>query len=305
MKGERGFALVLTLVVTALLVALVTEFIREVSVDAGLRKSYRDAQQASLYAESGITGAKKLLTFTLGSQGYTSFLDQWARPLSIDEEEGSVEVTIEDESGKLDLNSVAGDNGNFIQGYPILKLLLKRLELSPDLCETLADWRDTNDELHSYGAETSYYRQLKPPYAAKNGRLDSVEELGLIKGFNAQTVEKLRPFVTVYGNAVGFSPININTASKEILVSLSEQMTDELANRIIEYRTTTPFKSASDLAKVPGMETVMIGLGGKITARGSAFRIRSRGKAGETVRTIETVALMNGSSPQTVYWREF
>lgn len=302
MKGERGFALVLTLVVTALLVALVTEFIREVSVDAGIRKSYLDAQQASLCADSGVTGALKLLTFTLGTQQYTSLRDQWAQPINKDEDQGSVEVTIEEESGKLNLNYIVAPNGTYYAAWQIYALLLKRLQLPQELCDTLGDWCDTNDEIRPYGAESSYYRQLKPPYNAKNGSLNSVEELGLVKGYDAQTVEKLRPFVTVFG---ADGKINVNTAPKEVLVSLNEQMTDELANRIIEYRSGTPFKSAYDIVKVPGMESLGIGLGGNISVKGSAFRIRSRGKVGDTVRTIEAVVQVNGSAKQIVYWREF
>ncbi len=65
MKGERGFALVITLLITALLVALTAEFVNEVFVDTSARQNFTDGQQASLLAGSGITGAIKLLQFGL------------------------------------------------------------------------------------------------------------------------------------------------------------------------------------------------------------------------------------------------
>ena len=58
MRSQRGFALIITLMVTTLLVALVTEFIREVYVETTLRRSYRDGEQALLMADSGIRGGQ-------------------------------------------------------------------------------------------------------------------------------------------------------------------------------------------------------------------------------------------------------
>ena len=104
MKGERGFALVITLLITALLVALTVEFVNEVFVDTSARQGFTDGQQASLLAESGITGGITLLQF---NQSFA--LD---RPLQIDDETGHVRVTIEDESGKLNINAIFGPNGD-------------------------------------------------------------------------------------------------------------------------------------------------------------------------------------------------
>ena len=56
MRGEKGFALVLTLIVTSLMVAVLVEMIHQVYVDVSISRSYRDGQQASLLAESGVTG---------------------------------------------------------------------------------------------------------------------------------------------------------------------------------------------------------------------------------------------------------
>lgn len=55
--GRRGFALVLTLVVTALMVAVAVELVHQVYVDTSLTRAFRDGQQASILAESGIEGA--------------------------------------------------------------------------------------------------------------------------------------------------------------------------------------------------------------------------------------------------------
>src|SRR5690349_20956874 len=106
MRGERGFALIITLIVTALLVALVTEFITDVYVDTSARQSYVDGQQASILADSGITGALFLLQPPLKSTDFSSLQERWAQPIEIAEERGTLRVTIEEENGKLSLNHI-------------------------------------------------------------------------------------------------------------------------------------------------------------------------------------------------------
>ncbi len=308
MKGERGFALVLTLVVTAILVALVTEFITEVYVDTSSRQYAVDAQQASLLAESGVFGSIKLLQRELGGQSYSSLQDRWATPLVLEEEKGSLRVTVEEENGKLSLNHVALPNGTFNEVYyGIAVRLLKKLGLSPDLCDTLADWVDENEEPHPGGAESVWYLAQKPPYHAKNSRLETLEELSLVKGFSGKPLEQLRPFVTVYADdpAAPAAPININTAPRELLLALDDRMTGALADNIIEYRKTTPFKSPAELTRVSGMESIATGLQTVLRTKGSVYRLRAEATVNGTIRVIEAVVRPTAMPPTVLYWREY
>jgi general secretion pathway protein K len=302
MRGERGFALVLTLIITALLVALSAEFVSEVFVDTSARQNFVDGQQASVMASSGMEATKKLLQYKL-PKDYSSLadLEQIAKFLSISDERGTLLVTIEDESGKINLNSAWGDNGSPISPYSdFATRLLRNAGISLDLLDTLADWRDTNDTPHTAGAETPYYNTLKPPYAAKNSRLETVEELRLVKGFDSGTVDKLRPFVTVYADC---TKINVNTAPLEVIATLADDMTQNLAKQVVDYRRTTPFKSVNDLANVPGMPSKIVqGLQVYASAIGTTYRIVSQATVGETTRVIEAVVNTSG---QNLYWREY
>ena len=312
MKDERGFALVITLLITALLVALSAEFIDEVFVDTSARQNFVDGQQSSLLAESGMTGGRKLLEFGLGMQKYSSLadLDRLAKMLHIEDEKGAIQVSVEEESGKLNVNAIVLPNGDVNHTYyDIAERLFKKLGLSPDLLDAVADWIDKNDEPRPGGAETNYYRTLKPPYAAKNDKLETLEELRLVKGFDGKTLERLRPYITVYADdpVNTAAPINVNTAAKELIASLDERITDELAQRIIDYRKTTPFQSASDLRNVPGMDTIYQDLlitKIKNPEKGAVFRLTSRAQVNETVRVIEAVVRVGGQPP-VLYWREF
>lgn len=308
MRGEKGFALVLTLIVTALMVAVLVEMIYQVSVDVSLSRGFRDGQQASLLAESGVTGGTKLLQLALQGKDYTSLSDAWASPIKLDDETGSIQITIAEESGKISINDLVQPNGEYETfTQAALKRLGKRLQIPEDLWNTLADWLDSDDAPRTNGAETPYYQALKPPYAAHNARLTTLAELSLVRGGAPELVTALRPFVTVYVAQPGapLSPVNINTASKEVLSALDEGIDERMAERILEERRLKPFKNSGELSRIAGADIISQRLAGKVSVKGSLFRITSVARVKETVRTVEVVVRMSGAAPEQLSWQEY
>jgi general secretion pathway protein K len=302
-RGNRGFALVLTLVVTALMVAVLTELIHQVYVDTSLSRSFRDGQQASLIAESGIRGGIIYVQTMLSGKNYSWPFDPLKPP---EDETGSIEITAIEESGKINLNFLVTPNGNIDQfTQDALLRLGKRLKIPDDVWNALADWLDKNDEQRSGGAETPYYQTLKPPYKARNDKMATVAELSLIKGFTPEIIALLKPFVTVYsdqpGSLVIQQTININTAPKEVLAALSNLIDDSKAERILEERRVSPFKSVADLSRVSGLESLATSLQGYATAKGNVFRITSVARVKDSARTVEAV-VRNGA---ILSWQEY
>lgn len=307
MNNSRGFVLVLVLVVTALLTGLVTVFINEVYLETGSSRNSIDAAQGSLFAEGGITGAQQLLTMTLNSQSYSTLSDHWAKPLVFDEEQGQLRISIEEENSKLNLNAIAFPNGTNNDPYRDIALrLFKQLKLPLDPLDAIADWIDEEETPKPGGAEADWYLSRKQPYRPRNKPLATVEELKRIKGI-ADLFDRIRPFITVYGDQPGaaVAPININTASRELLLALDERMTETLAERIIEHRATTPFKHPAELGQVPGMQQIATALLTRISTKGSVYRVRAEALVNGTTRTIEAVVRIGGGSPSILYWREY
>ncbi|MDA8428330.1 MAG: type II secretion system minor pseudopilin GspK [Geobacteraceae bacterium] len=308
MRCEKGFALVLTLIVTALMVAVLVEMIHQVSVDVSISRGYRDGQQASLLAESGVTGGTKLLQLGLQGKNYTSLSDVWAAPIKLDDETGTMVITITEESGKLCLNDLVQPNGYFEPNtLAALKRLGRRLNIPEDCWNALADWIDSDDSPRTNGAESSYYQTLKPPYAARNAKLETLAELSLVRGFTPEYIAALRPFVTVYAEQPGApeSPVNINTAPKEVLMALDDGIDDRMAERILEERRLKPFNFLGDLSRISGGDTIASNLAGKASVQGKLFRITSVAQVRETARTVEAVLRVSGGSPEVLSWQEY
>jgi general secretion pathway protein K len=92
-------------------------------------------------------------------------------------DQGSCEIRIMSEAGKININMVS----EFLLRKVIGQLGLEG-EAKDVVVDSVLDWRDTNDFYRANGAENDYYLSLKEPYYCKNGNLDSIEELLLVKG---------------------------------------------------------------------------------------------------------------------------
>lgn len=292
-KGERGAALVLVLLVTAAMAALIAEIISTVHGQATRTTNLVAGQQASVAAASAVEFTRNYLK-TL-DQDYTYLeTDFWAAPI-----EGiDVRIFVEDESGKLQANSIVFSNGEINEeAYSSLRMLLKREGMEPSLSDALADWLDMDDTTRPGGAEASYYTRLPAPYGAKNGKLDTIGELSLVKGFDSDTASMLGRHLTVYTDGL----VNINTASRDVIMSLSEEITQDMAERLIKRRSEKPFKQTLEIGQISGFDTLVFGLQGRIKVQSDIFRIRTRASLDGVVKEAE--AVVRTGNKKVLYWR--
>lgn len=307
LKNESGFALILTLVITALIVAIAVEMIHQVYVDTTISRGFRDGQQASILAESGVMAVKTALSMNVDPSLLAGFL---AKPLS--DEVGSLGIEISDESSKININGLVSQNGDYDELIKnALLRLTARLKLQEDtwsnVLDSVADWIDVNDAPRSGGAETPYYRTLKPSYTARNGRLMTLTELSLVKGIKPVMLEsfvdeekksKLRDCLTIYSNQL-LPLINVNTAPKAVLMALDASISGMIADQIINMR---PFKNPGEFSKVSELNKIANGTWrGRLTTTSSLFRITAVARVKESVRTVETVV----SDGKFLSWQEY
>jgi hypothetical protein len=86
-------------------------------------------------------------------------------------------------------------------------------------------------------------------------------------------------------------------------MALSDDITEALADAVIDYRKKTPFKTTADIRKVEGFETIGFDLQGLITVKSDIFRIFSKATAGEAIREVEAVVRLGGLN-ERLFWRE-
>lgn len=84
-----------------------------------------------------------------------------------------------DESAKLNLNLLLSLK---LEDEEMQDLLLNIPGMTIEIVDSILDWIDTDDSMRPYGAESETYQGMSPPYSAKNGPLESLDELLMVKG---------------------------------------------------------------------------------------------------------------------------
>ncbi len=298
-RNNSGMALVITLLVVAILTAVVVEFAYGVYVSTNALHNWQTAQRLSLAAKSATRLGARLITENNSLYPFT-YPGQMeiAQKIPFDELDGTILLRIEDENSKFNLNYlVAGQNGTLNNtAYVALQGMLKDLNLKADIADRIVDWIDPDSEPRLRDSEDS----------AKNGPLDSIDELLLIPGIDRESYERLVPYVTIYGLEPGphIGKININGAAIPVLMSLPG-MDADTAEKIVRYREASPFTGGNnDISAVVGRD-IYTAISADIMVKGTAFRVLATAQTGNIKRIIESVIDISGGSRVVRYWKEY
>jgi general secretion pathway protein K len=204
----------------------------------------------------------------------------------------SVEVAIQDESGKIDLNAAPAQ---------LLEKLFTGSGMEPDaaraLVDAVADWRDRDTLRRLNGAEQGDYRLADRPYEPKNKAFDSIAELRLVLGVSPSLFERIRDAITVHSRRRGIDP---RSATPTVLAALLGD--DSRARDVIEARRGAESTPATVAALTPDIPRTFVARSPRNT-----FTIRAVAKtaAGATFarEAIIRIAARKGRPFTTLGWR--
>jgi general secretion pathway protein K len=250
--GEEGAVLLLVLLILTLISVMVLSWAQEWRTELKLASNFGEAHKSQRLAEAGIyyslgkLMASKTAEMTgisgMGPQTQRVAADLWQpdqRPHVLELPEGAAEIRIADEAGKINLNQAPETllNNFFTQlGLPEPQVRT--------MVDSLLDWRTNDPFPRPYGAKSTYYLGLSPPYVAKNSNFETVEELAWVRGFeDSPLIPQLNRWLTVQGVNRG---INLNTAPLEVLLALG--FARDAAQEIIVTRQTAPFRGLQEIA---------------------------------------------------------
>ena len=279
---EQGTVLVLVLLVLALISVLILAWAQEWRVELKLTSNFQAAHTSRRLAEAGVYYAiGKMVAANIAAASFqapTSAApgtlwqgDQSPHVLQLPE--GKVEVRVADEGGKINLNRASDAVLRAL--FTVLGVTEPRLSIMVD---SILDWRSRGEQARPYGAKNNYYLGLKPPYVARNGKFEAVEELAWVRGFEAYPLlPHLRDLFTVQEMKGGSSnAINLNAAPLEVLEIMG--FSPEKAQMLIAARQAVPFQSFQEIAQLG--ENPLIGRYLQATFRASPlFTITSTGQA--------------------------
>jgi general secretion pathway protein K len=260
-RNEEGVILIALLWILVALSVIALSFSRESVVEVGAASNTRNLERSYFVARAGIASA----TYKLIQKRFLPRLQQVELTDSVDPLDlglhagkfggGEYTVRIQDESGKININFASEEQ---------LRRVIEATGIPKNdgdiIVDSILDWRDVDNAHRINGAEDEYYQSLEHPYQAKDGRIDTIEELLLIRGVTSDYFfghpEKTPEGSVVYryGLARCFTVysttnrINVNFAPLPVLMSVPG-LTPQAAELIYEKRKTKPFANVEEITR--------------------------------------------------------
>jgi general secretion pathway protein K len=248
---EEGVVLVLVLLILALISVMVLSWAQEWRTELKLASNFGKAHRCQRLAEAGIyyalgkmVVAKRTELQLQVNAPQAADSDLWEgdqQPHWLELPDGSVEIKIADEGGKINLNLASED----LLRHFFTILGLTELQIRT-MVDSILDWRTRGDYPRPYGAKSAYYLSLDPPYVPKDGKFETVEELAWVHGFEASPwIPRLSQWLTVQTTSPS---INLNTAPLEVLQTVG--FPQDTAESLIAARQTAPFRSLQEIPQL-------------------------------------------------------
>lgn len=304
-----GIALIMVMVVVVVLSILAFGFAYSMKVETTLARHAMFSSELDWAGRAGVEVAKWVLAEESKGQNamFDSLRNKWAggpgesnSPLAeIDlknyplyRPDGSLMATLSieiiDNDRKFNINSA-----DELRIRQALTMIGVDSGAFTTITSSILDWRDPNKMPGNDGAESEYYEAQNPSYFAKDGPLDDITELLLIKGItpamfwgssgSGANVVLNRPQGARRSHfdeptyAVGLNDlftclssrlVNINTASSTVLQMAFPEFEESIANAIIRERSgpdgapgtddDTPFRTAGELMiRVPELASLV------------------------------------------------
>ena len=349
-NSEAGIALVIVMLVILVLATLAGAFAYSMKVEMTLARNANYESQLEWLGRSGVELARYVISEQAkipGEGNYESLNQKWAggpggmgttnsslAEISLENNQlggGTFSVKITDLERKFNINMA---NQDVLQQAMVVVMGMDA-SVVPSISDSIIDWIDKDEDNHLSGVESDYYMALAPPYMAKNGPMDDISELLLIKGIFEnpeiywgssstnhpvsayQSRDNGRPFddanrpsypvglVDIF-TTLSIGKINVNTASATTL-QMIPGMDENMAAGTIQLRAgpdgvdgtedDTPLPNVGELINVPGANRQMVTQMSRYCGvRSATFEVQVDVQLGTVTRQYSAV-LRRGNRP--------
>ena len=271
-RTQRGLALIIAMLVAALAAAVTVSLAAAQAQWTAQVANRRDKIQAQSVALAGVAWTRQILdaderTTTIDHPG-----EPWALPLpATPVENGSVEGRIVDAQSFLNANNLRG-GAHVAAERRRFERLFETQRLQPALLGVLAD-------------------QATPPLR--------MQEFAAARAMTPEALAGLMRYVTALP---ADTPLNVNTASSEVLAASIANVDATAMTRLIASRAERPFASLAEFReRLPGGAS--IGDEAMYTVKSRYFLVSVRARQGDTIAQAHALVDRGGSASSRVVWQ--
>ena len=248
-NGQQGIAIIIVLWVITLLTLIAASFVTVMRSDIQVVTNSMGRAKAEAAANAGIQRAM----FELFKPVNTP--ERWAAdgvPREWTYQDAAITVTMNDESGKVDINTAS---------EVLLRSLFQSQGLTSDeavaMVDAMNDWRDQDSVKRLHGAEEAEYLAAGLKYKPANAPFQAIEELKLVLGMTPQIYQRIAPLITIYSRQPG---VYAQIASRAVLRAIPN-VTDEQVDTYLQLREQARLAKAALPIFMAGAPYLSVGSG--------------------------------------------
>ena len=256
-QRQRGAALIVALLIVTLAASTAAFAIWQQSLWVRQLENVTDRAKADQLAAGGIDLARNVLkddkADTSRPPNVDSLNEPWASAIVLPAEDVTLSGQIVDAQGRFNINNL-WQASTAPQPDLVFQFWLKsfvtlldslKVPKAQELSTAAADWIKDDQN----GLTDLQYLALDPPYTAPRRPILDIAELARVKGFDADIIRTIAPYVTAIdtsavaptGVTTKLTPVNINTASAEVLAAVTGLSLNQ-AQIIVKQRDSTPYR---------------------------------------------------------------
>jgi type II secretory pathway component PulK len=274
--NERGVALIIVLLVTALLIALIFEFAYATRISLRAAVNYRDSQRAYYLARSGVNfvGRYLVANMTPDATGNDRSRDdletrEWQTVPFMPGNDAELRVKWDDEAGRIRIDDVK--TKTFRQD--MLKLLFEDKEIDQSVLDRMME---NESNINNIGLLTRLHQFM-----------------------NDEDYDKVYHLLTV--NSKVKNKININTAPEDVLRSLGLSL--DTISLIIDDRENEPITNYINYGPVQNEMFGKYKLTIYLTDKSDNFKVYSYATVGGYTKQVEASITRSKKYFKVNYWR--
>lgn len=275
---SRGVALITALLVVAVAVLAATALLTSANLAIRRTAALRDTEQAWMLSRGIEAWIMEIIRQDDPAYDALDADNAWSRPVDyLPLDQGFLRGRIVDQQGLFNLNNLdrkllpaQGQTSNDVyrlQFERLLDQLLRKADLRvpvQDLVPAIRDWMDAGQVPTFPGVEDLTYLGLDPPYRTADRPFVAVSELRAVHGMTADIYALLvtgcpladdaplqpcvaaLPFTGAPGQPPAPTKVNVNTASRALLMALSEKTDAAALDSFLADRVDKPATKDAD-----------------------------------------------------------
>ncbi len=288
---QQGVAIITALLIVTIAATVSMTISTRLQLDVRRTGNMIAQDQADFYLFAAEEWSQRILRQDKKDSTVDGLTEVWATELPpLPVPGGSIQGTLTDLHSCININSLIEGNAVNASTQTRLNQLFNNLGITGNFTQAISDWIDTDLETSNpNGAEDGYYLNLEQPYRTANTPLQSLSEIRLIKGFeDSEIYNTVKDHLCAYIANSNDVTINVNTASIEVLKSLSSDMTEQLATDIIERRDEELFDNIKEFTSFAKLGTIIKDTT-KLSTSSDYFLLRTQAIIGQANKVMYSI----------------